>query len=254
MEPHSASTRKLLKKISRKVGVTLRDHGMLEAGDHILLGLSGGKDSMVMLEVMSERRNALPFSIQLTAAHIAVPGVGYKANATEMESLCRDLEVPFLLRETELDTAGEKKKDICFLCSWQRRKVLFDLSVELGANKLALGHHRYDALETLLMNMIYHGSISSLPYRLKMFDGRMELIRPLLNMDEHLLADYAAQRDYGAEGTKCEYEHGNQREEIRGLIDRIEEMHGRGAVNMFRAMDKIFEDYLPRGEKKARTS
>lgn len=255
MEPHNASTRKILKKISRKVGVTLRDHGMVTEGDHILLGLSGGKDSMVMLEVMAERRNALPFSIQLSAAHIAVPSVGYRANVDAMASLCSELDISFLLRETELDAGGaKKKKDICFLCSWQRRKMLFDLSLELGANKLALGHHRYDALETLLMNMIYHGSISSLPYRLEMFGGRMTLIRPLLNMDEHLLADYAGQRDFRSEGTKCDHEHANQREEIRELIGRIEQMHGRGAVNMFRAMDKIFEEYLPQGRKKARTS
>lgn len=254
MEPHTPSTKKLLKKISRKAGVTLRDHKMVAEGDHILLGLSGGKDSMVMLEVMADRRSALPFALQLTAAHVQVTSVGYKANVAAMESLCRELDIPFLVRETELGESREKEKDTCFLCSWQRRKVLFDLSLELGANKLALGHHRYDALETLLMNMIYHGSISSLPYRLEMFEGRMELIRPLLNMDEHLLADYAAQRDFRSEGTRCNHEHNNQRVEIRELIGRIEKMHGRGAVNMFRAMDKIFADYLPQGEKKARTS
>ena len=253
MEAQNNSTRKLLKKISRKVGVTLRDHAMIDPGDHILLGLSGGKDSMVMLEVMAERRSALPFQFDLTAAHIVVSPVGYKANTAAMEALCNELGIRFIIKEIEIREQEGKEKGICFLCSWQRRKALFDLSLDIGADKLALGHHRYDALETLLINMIYHGSISSLPYKLRMFDGRMQLIRPLLNMDEHLLEDYANQRNYMSEGTLCLHQKDNQRQQIRGLIHSIEEMHGRGSVNMFRSMDKIFEEYLPQ-VKKARTS
>lgn len=242
----------LHKKICRKAGVTIRDHQMLEPGDNILLGLSGGKDSMIMLEVMAERRASLPFNFDLTAAHIHIETAGYTVNRVAMESLCQKLNVPFVWKEAEIEPVGKKEKGICFLCSWNRRKSLFDLARELDAGKLALGHHRYDALETMLINMIYHGSISSLPHKLSMFDGRMQLIRPLLDMDENLLADYAGKRDFQTGGEKCRHVGNNQREWISELIAYIEKNHETGAINMFRSMGKIFEEYLP--QKKARTS
>jgi len=145
----------LHKKICRKAGVTIRDHQMLEPGDNILLGLSGGKDSMIMLEVMAERRASLPFNFDLTAAHIHIETAGYTVNRVAMESLCQKLNVPFVWKEAEIEPVGKKEKGICFLCSWNRRKSLFDLARELDAGKLALGHHRYDALETMLINMMH---------------------------------------------------------------------------------------------------
>lgn len=252
MESHPDHEKKLFKKICRKVGVTLRDHDMIHPDDHIILGVSGGKDSMVMLEVMAERKSALPFPVKLSAAHIHVKDVGFRAVSNEIESFCKNLGIQYIEREISIEESEGKKKGICFLCSWQRRKALFDLTLELQCNKLALGHHRNDAVETLLMNMIYHGSISALPYRLKMFDGRMELIRPMLEMDTNLLEDYARLKSYKTEGDKCSHESDNKREEIHMLINQISKIHGRGPYNIFHSMDKIFEEYLP--QKKARTS
>lgn len=223
---------------------------MIAPGDHLLLGLSGGKDSMVLLEILAERRSSLPFSFDITAAHISVKGIGYEANVKEMEELCRKLNIRFIHKVTEIAEDESKKKGICFLCSWHRRKALFDLTVELNCNKLALGHHRYDALETLLLNMIYHGSISALPYTLSMFNGRVELIRPLLDMEEGLLQEFADERNYISEGIKCSHEKKNRRDEVKKLILEIKKIHGVGAVNMFRSMDKIFEEYLPQSSRR----
>ena len=243
---------KLLKKISRKAGVTMRDHQMVSSGDHVLLGLSGGKDSMILLEVMADRKSAMPFDFKLTAAHIRVADIGYQAELHVMQEHCEKLGIDFIVKDTAIGESDKKQKGICFLCSWNRRKALFDLTRELNCNKLVLGHHRNDALETLLLNMIYHGSISSMPYTLKMFDGRVELIRPLLDMNESLLHAYADLRAFNAEGEKCTHETSNHRDEIRKMMAGIEELHGPGPHNMFRAMDKIFSEYLP--QKKARTS
>jgi tRNA(Ile)-lysidine synthetase-like protein len=244
--------KKTFKKICRKVGVTLRDQKMLEPNDHILVGLSGGKDSMILLETLAERRNALPFNFNITAAHINVTNIDYMANIAEMESICKEWSVNFILKETPIELAKDKKKTLCFACSWQRRKALFELSNELNCNKIALGHHRYDALETLLINMIYHGSISSLPYELNMFDEKIKLIRPLLDMDENLLKEYSKLRAYNTEDKKCPNEENNKRKDIRELINSIEQLHGKGSYNMYKSMDKIFDEYLP--QKKTRTS
>ena len=97
-------------------------------------------------------------------------GIGYQIDREKLTAFCKSLEVPLHYRTIEPDLEKDPSKSVCFVCSWHRRKVLFDLTRELNFNKLALGHHRNDAIETLLMNMIYHGSVSSLPYSLKMFE------------------------------------------------------------------------------------
>ncbi|HOP00468.1 MAG TPA: ATP-binding protein [Bacteroidales bacterium] len=245
-------TSKLRKKICRKAGVTIRDTKMIEAGDHILIGMSGGKDSMILAEVLADRKAALPFDFKITACHVTVESIGYKANTDRMQQICNKLNIDYIERSITIPEEGKEEKGICFLCSWHRRKALFEAGRELNCNKLALGHHRYDAIETLLINMIYHGSFSSMPYSLSMFDGRVKLIRPLLDMDENLLQDYARQRDFGTEGVSCEYEDKNRRMEIRKLIHDMELIHERASINIYRSMDKVIEEYLP--QKKARTS
>ncbi len=239
------TTEKIFKKICRKTGVILRDHDMVKEGDHILIGLSGGKDSMILAEAMAERKRALPFDFKVSAAHIDITNVGYKSDQKELESFCKALDIDFIYKSSEIEIDEESKKAVCFTCSWNRRKMLFHLARELGCNKLALGHHRYDAVETMLMNMIYHGSISSIPYKLSMFDGELILIRPLLDLDENLLEEYAKLRSYGFEKAECPYESKNKRDKVRKLIKEIEKLHGKGTYNIFHSMDKIFEEYLP---------
>jgi len=237
---------KLFKKICRKVGTTMRDHTLIEDGDHILVGLSGGKDSMILLQALAERRRSLPFEFQISAAHIEARGIGYLIDKQKLTGFCRDLKVPFHSRIIEPDLEVDRSKTACFICSWNRRKELFSLTKELDCNKLALGHHRKDAVETLLLNMIYHGSISSLPYSLKMFDGRLHLIRPLMDLDERMLEEYAGLNDLVRVEKSCPHEETTRRKSIARLINEIEKLHGKGPYNIFKSMDKIFPEYLPK--------
>jgi len=236
---------KLFKKICRKMGTTMRDHSMIVEGDHLLVGLSGGKDSMILFEALVERLRALPFDFSLSAAHIEATGIGYEIDREQLTAFCKNLDVPLHYRTIEPDLEKDPSKAACFVCSWHRRKELFKLTRELNCNKLALGHHRNDAVETLLMNMIYHGSISSLPYSLKMFEGRVHLIRPLLDLDERMLEDYARLNDLVKVEKSCPHEDRTQRENIAQLLRQIEKLHGKGPFNIFKAMNKIFEEYLP---------
>ena len=161
----------------------MRDQNLISEGDHILVGLSGGKDSMILLEALAERLSAVPFDFSITAAHVEAMGIGYEINREKLASFCDRLDIPLHYRSIEPNLEKDPSKTACFICSWHRRKELFKLTKELNCNKLALGHHRNDAIETLLMNMIYHGSISSLPYTLDMFEGRIRLIRPMMDLD-----------------------------------------------------------------------
>lgn len=237
---------KLFKKICRKVGTTMRDHTLIEDGDHILVGLSGGKDSMILLKALAERSRSLPFEFQISAAHIEARGIGYLIDKQKLTGFCRDLKVPFHSRIIEPALEVDRSKTACFICSWNRRKELFSLTKELDCNKLALGHHRKDAVETLLLNMIYHGSISSLPYSLKMFNGRLHLIRPLMDLDERMLEEYAELNDLVRVEKSCPHEETTRRKSIARLINEIEKLHGKGPYNIFKSMDKIFPEYLPK--------
>jgi tRNA(Ile)-lysidine synthase TilS/MesJ len=236
---------KLFKKICRKMGTTMRDHSLIKEGDHLLVGLSGGKDSMILLEALAERLSAVPFNFSISAAHIEATGIGYETNKGKLSSFCDSLDIPLHYRSIEPDLEKDPSKNACFICSWHRRKVLFTLTKELNCNKLALGHHRNDAIETLLINMIFHGSISSLPYSLEMFDGRIQLIRPMMDLDERMLDEYAGLNDLVKVEKSCPHEDSTQRENIAQLLRQVEELHGKGPYNIFKSMDKIFEEYLP---------
>lgn len=236
---------KLYKKICRKMGTTMRDHSQIERGDHVLVGLSGGKDSMILLEALVERKRSLPFEFELSAAHIEASGIGYEIDREKLSGFCEKLKVPLHYKTITPDLEKDPAKTACFICSWHRRKELFNLTKDLNCNKLALGHHRNDAVETLLLNMIYHGSISSLPYTLNMFEGRVKLIRPLLDLDERLLEEYAALNKLVKVEKSCLHEDRTKRNTIAQLIREIEKIHGTGPFNMFKSMDKIFEEYLP---------
>ena len=243
--PEQLHSEKLFKKICRKMGTTMRDHALIREGDHILVGLSGGKDSMILLEALAERLRAVPFNFDLSAAHIEATGIGYEINREKLSSFCEGLKIPLHYRTIEPDLEKDPTKTACFICSWHRRKELFNLTRELNCNKLALGHHRNDAIETLLMNMIYHGSISSLPYSLSMFEGRIQLIRPMMDLDERMLDEYARLNELVKVEKSCPQEDRTQRENIGRLLKQVEDLHGKGPFNIFKSMDKIFEEYLP---------
>jgi tRNA 2-thiocytidine biosynthesis protein TtcA len=239
---------KYFKKLSRKAGRTMMDHQMLGEGDRILAGLSGGKDSLIMMEILADRIRSLPFKVELCAIHVSVEDIGYSINTGYLQDFCRHLEVPFV-HKTAYVNPDETEKSACFICSWTRRKIIFNYSREEGFNKLAFGHHRDDALETFLMNLLYHGSISSLPYSLTMFDGRLKLVRPLLDLWESELRQYAEMSDFLKEEKKCPYDNGTKRSYTRELIDRLQADYPKSKINMFKAMGNIYGEYLPSGSK-----
>lgn len=227
------------------MGTTLRNHSMIVEGNHVLVGLSGGKDSMILLQALAERQKAVPFSFTITAAHVEAVGIGYQIDKEKLAAFCKELDVPLHYLTIEPDLERDISKSACFVCSWHRRKRLFSLAKELKCDRLALGHHRNDAVETLLMNMIYHGSISSLPYTLEMFDGRLQLIRPLIDMDESLLEEYAELTKLDRIEKSCPHENRTRRENIAHLIREIEKLNRKGPYNIFKSTGKIFREYLP---------
>ena len=238
--------KKQFEKISRKVGHDLQEYTLIEEGDRVLVGLSGGKDSMILLEALADRKRHLPFDFRLFAVHVSARGIGYEMDTAYLQQFCEGLEVPLYLEEIEVDPSKDPKKTPCFICSWSRRKRIFEMTKKLDCNKVALGHHKDDAIQTVLLNMIYHGSISSLPEKLSMFNGRIRLIRPLLHIPEKELSYYAGMRTFRKQEKSCPYEGSTKREEIRDLIRKMDRLNRNARRNIFNAMDNICAEYLPK--------
>lgn len=238
-------TRKLFEKLSRKVGKTLYDFNLLGKNDRVLVGLSGGKDSLILLETLADRKKHIPIAFELFAIHVSAINMDYQADTEWLTGFCRDLDVPLFLEETTVDLNKDPEKPPCFVCSWARRKKIFARAKELNCNKIALGHHYDDALQTMLLNLIYHGSISSLPQKLSMFEDRIELIRPLLMIREKELSEYAALRQFRKIEKTCPYEDSTRREDMKNLLKHMEKLNKDAGKNLFRAMDNIYPEYLP---------
>lgn len=237
--------KKIFKRLSNKCGQIIKKHAMLKPNDKVIIGLSGGKDSLVLCELLADRKKRLPFHIDLHAIHIKARGIGYHVDEDYLHQFCRSLNIPLSIRDINVDLLKNPDKAPCFICSWSRRKAIFAFAKEFQFNKLAFGHHLDDAIQTLLMNMMCHASVSSLPPRLKMFGGRLEIIRPILEMYENQVTELLPFRKYPSQLKSCPYEGNTQRETIKQLIGQMSDTHKNVKMNIFRSTNKIFHEYLP---------
>jgi len=248
---------RLGERLFRRFHQGCQQYGLLADGDRVLIGLSGGKDSLLLTELLGRQQRIFVPKIQVTAVHIRVRDRNYQSDLTYLEDFCREAGIPFIVRDTEIATpAGdirptpndqrETTKDPCFLCAWYRRKALLDLAQELGCNKIALGHHRDDILHTLLMNLTYQGSFATMPPMLRLDKMPLAHIRPLCMIDEKDIVRYAELRGYRKQKALCPYEHASSRTEIRQLFAELETLNPDIRSSLWNAMQNIKTDYLPR--------
>lgn len=178
---------------------------MLAPNDHVLVGLSGGKDSWALLSLLSDLRTRSPFPFSISAVTIDGGLVGLKPG--ELKTGCDRLGVPFRLeRQAIFETVAEKKDEgstFCSMCAKLRRGALYRVATELGATKLALGHHLDDAIETMLLNLFYGGKIAALPPVLLSDSGKVPVIRPLLYCEERELRAFAEAEGFSTIGCAC---------------------------------------------------
>ena len=156
---------KAIRRIERRFNKGVVQYGLIEEGDRILIGLSGGKDSLALVELLGKRARIYKPRFSVIAVHVVMTNIPYQSDTEYLKAHCEANGVAFVQYETSFDPSTDTRKSPCFLCSWNRRKALFTVAKEHGCNKIALGHHMDDILETLLMNITYQGAFSTMPPR-----------------------------------------------------------------------------------------
>ncbi len=240
--------KKFLQRMQRDVARTLKKYSLISEGDTIAVALSGGKDSLMMLEALAERRKRIPFRYNLISVHVDIKNIEYKTDTVWLREFSEKFAVPFHVIESEVDLEKDPGKSKCFICSWMRRKELFRFCREMNCTKLAMGHQKDDAVETLIMNMIFNGAISSMPPKLKMFDGDLEMIRPLILLSDESISRYARLKAYPGELKRCPYGDDTRRNAVKEIIESMTSLDKNARNNIFSAMTHIHQEYLPPAE------
>lgn len=241
--------KQLLENIRKKAGKAIHQYRLIEDGDKIIVGVSGGIDSLSLLDILANRKKSLPFDFELHAIHVIIEDSPLTSDSEYISSFCSERGVELFIEKIIADFKGRKDKSPCFVCAWHRRKSVFRKAVDERYNKVVFGHHLDDALETLLMNMTYHGEYSSLPPKLFMEKGGFDIIRPLIMIGKKEIEKYAfIQGIESAEGS-CPFEEDNKREEFRLILKELTDKHKLARSNLFKAMSNINLSYLPPPER-----
>ena len=243
--PKPTAEQLLYKRIHKQFGRATKGYDMLHDGDKILIALSGGKDSLTMLQLMAERSRIYKPKISIVAAHIKMVNIPYSANSDFLKEFCNSLGVELHIMETSFDASTDKRKSPCFLCSWNRRKALFTLAQELGCNKIALGHNMDDFIETMLMNMTFQGSFSAMAPVMSMDKFEMTIIRPLCLVNENDVEEYAKIKQFPPLKKNCPYENDSHRKSMKDLLAHLEKLNPEARYNMWGAMSNIQSSLLP---------
>jgi tRNA 2-thiocytidine biosynthesis protein TtcA len=238
---------KLDKKLCRLVGQAIGDFGMIADGDKVMVCLSGGKDSYTLLDILLKLRERAPISFDLVAVNLDQKQPNFPSDT--LPNYLRQLNIPFHIEEQDTYSIVKRVipegKTTCGLCSRLRRGILYRVADELGATKIALGHHRDDILETLLLNMFYGGKLKAMPPKLRSDDGRHLVIRPLAYVPEKLIERYAQSMEFPIIPCDlCGSQPNLQRAAMKKLLREWEKQFPGRIENLFRSLHHIVPSHL----------
>lgn len=238
---------KLQKKIRRNTGNAIADYNMIEDGDRIMVCLSGGKDSFTMLDILMSLKKSAPISFDLIAVNLDQKQPGFPAHI--LPEYLEKLGVEYKIVEEDTYSIVQDKipegKTTCSLCSRLRRGILYRTAKELGATKIALGHHRDDILETMFLNMFYGGKLKGMPPKLVSDNGEHVVIRPLAYCREKDIIKYADMRDYPIIPCNlCGSQPNMQRQNVKQMLNTWDKQFPGRIETMFTAMQNVVPSHL----------
>ncbi|MBN1931997.1 MAG: tRNA 2-thiocytidine(32) synthetase TtcA [Desulfobacterales bacterium] len=220
-------------------------YDMISDGDRIVVGLSGGKDSLTLMWMLKERQTRIPIKYDIFAIYLDPGFEGGFSGA--LQRYCEKMGYNLRVEETNYGVLGhnpQNRENPCFLCSRLRRKRFFEIAAELGCNKLALGHNKDDIIETLFLNICYAGEISTMLPAQSFFQERFTIIRPLAFADESLIQRFAKNEGFPRFINPCPTAKVSKRKEIKILLQNLYNSNRKVKGNIFKAMSHVKTDYL----------
>ena len=240
-------THKLEKRLCRQVGQAISDFNMIEAGDRIMVCMSGGKDSYGMLDILMKMQARAPVDFTLVAVNLDQKQPGFPAEV--LPNYLKNLGVEFHIETQDTYSIVKDKipegKTMCSLCSRLRRGILYRVARELRCNKLALGHHRDDMLQTFFLNMFFGGKLKGMPPKLLSDNGEFMVIRPLAYVAETDLQRWATHRQFPIiPCTLCGSQENLQRQVVGNMLREWQKKHPGRIENMFAALQNVVPSHL----------
>ena len=238
---------KLRKRLRRQVGKAIADFNLIEQGDRVMVCISGGKDSHAMLELLMGLRDSAPIDFEIVAVTLDQKQPGYPEDI--LPEYLESLNIPFYILERDtysvVRSVIPEGKTTCGLCSRLRRGTLYGFAEQIGATKMALGHHRDDIVETLFLNLFFGGKLKAMPAKLKSDDGRHIVIRPLAYCRESDLEAYAQAMAFPIIPCNlCGTQENLQRQEIKQMLRSWERHYPGRTETIFRALGNVAPSHL----------
>ena len=234
------------REIKRLMGKAIYSHNMIDEGDHILVSVSGGKDSISLLWLLRERIKRIPIKYKVTAVHVD-PGFG-NDSGNQMKTFFRENDFDYKIINSDCGPRAHSpvnRENPCFLCSRIRRKEVFNRASELGCNKIAMGHHKDDIIETLFLNVFYGGSVSTMLPVQDFFNGKLSVIRPLYLIDESMIKKYVQSMKWPIIDVGCPTSGLSKREDIKKMLNGFYKTSRKIKGNIFNALQNVKPEYLP---------
>ena len=244
---NSKNLLRLKKRLESNVGKAIADYNMIENGDTVLVCISGGKDSYAMLSILMALRERAPVDFRLIAMNLDQKQPGFPANV--LPRYLSGLGVEYRIVEQDTYSIVKEKipqgKTTCSLCSRLRRGVIYRTAKELGANKIALGHHRDDIVHTLFLNLLFGGKLKAMPPKLVTDDGAHVVIRPLAYCNENDIAKFARGMEYPIIPCNlCGSQNNLQRQKIREMMADWDQRYPGRTESVFSALQNIVPSHL----------
>jgi len=228
------------------MGRAIHQKEMIRDGDHVLVAVSGGKDSLSLLQLLSERLKRVPIDYRITALHVD-PGFGAGSGGA-LEDYFKENDFSYRIVYSNIGPrahSSENRENPCFLCSRLRRRILFETAGELGCSRIAMGHHKDDLIETFFLNLFYGASLSTMLPVQDFFEGRITLIRPFFMVEEGLISRYAQSMNLPEFDVGCPSAGSSKREEMKKMLSSFYRRNKKIKGNIFHALHNVRSEYLP---------
>ncbi len=234
------------KALNRPLGKAIHAYGMIADGDRIVVGLSGGKDSLTLLWMLAERRPRAPIDYEIFPVYVD-PGFEGGYGGSLARFVRERMGIELIVEPTDFGVVAHSdhnRENPCFLCARRRRQRLFEIADRLGCRKVALGHHKDDLIETFFINILYAGEVSTMLPAQSFFKGLFTVIRPLAFCDEDAIKRFARREGFPAFQNPCPSAEVSKRSEIKSLLNGLYRGNRKIRGNIFRAMRHVKPDYL----------